>query len=248
MAHEALAAAQNTIPATSTAADGEEWSWSSAGETCRCDDPRAIADKNTPSATLAAADEELHNYGSWITREPALANCFQNHARGLELATTAFILSKESIWHWAREHRPSLHRKLSRHSPSFIRVSWTELNATLCGERNLDPEVRRALTGLSQLRNFLAHPRPQPNLEAYNDYAGVGESLIRKLGDKTRLAQLREARDALRGDAERTLAEVGERELLAELPGPGPMVSIQMQASGTTTARTYSLACCGIVK
>ncbi len=80
------------------------------------------------------------------------------------------------------------------------------------------------------LRNYLAHPSRLHNLETYNDVAGCGEALMRAVGDEERLAQFRELRDALRGDALRRLAEVEERALLAEveerallaeLPGPG---------------------------
>ncbi len=63
----------------------------------------------TTSTAVSEQDEEDesekprgdvdHDNGSWVTREPLLANCFQDHVRELDLATTAFILCKEAFWH-----------------------------------------------------------------------------------------------------------------------------------------------------
>ncbi|KAK4157191.1 hypothetical protein C8A00DRAFT_29902 [Chaetomidium leptoderma] len=155
---------------------------------------------------------------NWIYTEEALANCFQNHPMGLELARTAFELARESLWHYTREHHPELWMRLSRYGPTFIRASWKELGDSTKNWK-LAPEIDGELNNLSILRNFLAHPTVQPDLDRYARYARHGVELMLTIGDEARLRKYWEARDALRAEAEKTLAEVEEREALAHLPG-----------------------------
>ena len=67
--------------------------------------------------------------------------------------------------------------------------------------------------------NLIAHPEPLSCLSDYNHYICLTEGLISELGDKVRLDKLREARKALRIEAEKTLTQVKERQALAALPG-----------------------------
>ncbi len=171
---------------------------------------------NTPPPPVPDNDASM-SHKSWIRREPALANCFQNHPLGLELTSFSFALAKESLWHWAREHEPELFRRLSPHGPTLIRACFRELEVATRDWR-LAPNLLGPYR-LVRLRNFIAHPEPRSCLSDYNHYICLAEGLISELGDKVRLDKLREARKALRIEAKKILTEVKEREALAALPG-----------------------------
>ena len=172
---------------------------------------------NEPQPTIPDDDAPV-SFKNWIRQEPALANCFQNHPLVLELINFSFALAKESLWHWARENEPEFFRRLSPHGPTLIRASFRELEVATRDWR-LVPNLRWDLIALSRLRNFIAHPEALSCLADYNHYIYHAEGLIWELGDKVRLGKLREAREALRVEAEKTLTEIEEREALAALPG-----------------------------
>lgn len=209
-------------PEASTSATEQSWtsksdldpnfSWFSASSDTLTDN--AEQHHITPSPTPAPACLDRN----WIAKEPALANCFQNHALAMEFASTALTLGKEALWHWARDHEPELFERLSPFGANMIPADWAELrDATK--DWKLAPQLRWDLEGLAKLRNFVAHPKPMFNLTVYDKFAQLAEDLIQELGDEARLQALRAARDGLYAEAERSLAEVGERETLAELEG-----------------------------
>jgi hypothetical protein len=169
---------------------------------------------NTDTTADAPADEPYRN---WIDYEAPLAQCF-DHVKGLEFAHTAFRLGREALWEYARDHHPEFHRRLSRHSPLFIRASYGE------SERSTDywrlvPKLSRALEDFARLRNYVSHPSTLWGLGSYDGVASCAVPLLKGVGDVARLQQLRDARAALRVEAENIIKEVEERDSLAELQG-----------------------------
>jgi hypothetical protein len=157
---------------------------------------------------------------NWIRDETLghLAFCF-DEVTALEYAQTAFRLGKEALWEYTREHHPQFHRKLSRISPLFILASHTEFERST-GWWSLAPDLHPALRELADLRNFVSHPRMQGELYRYDGAACKAFYLLRWVGDEPRIQQLRDARDALRTEAERTFAEIRDRgTLFYDLPG-----------------------------
>ncbi|KAK4039797.1 hypothetical protein C8A01DRAFT_36174 [Parachaetomium inaequale] len=157
-------------------------------------------------------------YRNWIDHERALVRCFQNHEVAMNFVRYAFDLGREALWEYARVHHPKFYERLSQHSHIFIRASYTELERTT-EYWSLAPKLQAVLRNFSQLRNFVSHPRSQSSLDNYDYEVERAEALLRKVGDKDRLRQLRDEREKLRAEAAKILAEIEEREFLAELQG-----------------------------
>lgn len=179
------------------------------------DDPFASLGESEP-VPCAASTEDTSGYRNWIDKSP-LVLYFEDDERALEFVQTAFNLAREALWHYTREHHPDLFRRW-HWSPMFIQASWKELDDATKGFTRA-PELWLVLHNLSIVRNYLAHPRPFSNLSSYDHFAGYAEDLIIAVKDEDRLQRLREARDGLRKMAEGMLAEMEEREGLAELQG-----------------------------
>ncbi len=174
-----------------------------------------------PAVALAASPMSASpptESGNWIHEEPALANCFQNHAAGFNYARATLDLSKESLWEWSREHRVPLFERLSPEGPEFVKVGRSELCEATMNWR-LVPDIQDELEDLPTLRNFVCHPEPKQRLADYESYAAIAERLMVRLGDHERVQRLRAMRDGLRVYAEQKLNEIAGRQVWAELGG-----------------------------
>jgi hypothetical protein len=93
----------------------------------------------------------------------------------------AFKLAKEALCHYAREKHPELLERLSPYRPSFICAGYLEIQRST-SNGTLAPEIYSWLIDLHDLRNFIAHPAPESNLEDYDSYVLYAERLIEEMG------------------------------------------------------------------
>jgi hypothetical protein len=151
----------------------------------------------------------------WILTQPALAKVFVNHNMAIKGLRRARDIAFAAVWHWARDNDRELFGRLPR-SPLFMKASHGELEWTT-SDWKVGHKIKNELEDLPILRNFLAHPGICSTGQ-YGYYLSIAERLCRRAGDEAGLRKLHQIRETWRVEAERTLAEIEERETLFYLP------------------------------
>lgn len=185
-----------------------------------------------PDLTTLSVQSRLKDR-QWL--DGASGHVYISSTTGYRLLCRAFHLAQETFHDAARDHWPSVWKSRSlREGPQEVLFGFSELES--CLGRNTyhtkdlgigtssSEDIYEAALGMVDVRNNVCHfgGRAWSDLKTYDDLMERCQKLAVTVQDAKRSFKIRNIRDLLREEADRTFAEIEELGNLAALPCSKP--------------------------